>query len=193
MSQREISSCTDPELAQLVCEGNTDAYAELAVRYLALIRTKAAGFNVASLEWEDLCQEGLMGLLRAAHTYRGGASFCTYAGVCIRNHILSACRTASGGKNLPLNNFISLNQEPDLALDALSCDCANPETLLIDRENLQIVKKRISEELSKMEREVLSLYLKGESYREISCALGITEKAADNAIQRIRRKLKRSF
>ena len=191
MLQKEFSSQTDAELAQLVCAGDTDAFAELAARYLSFIRWRAESFRTVSLETEDLCQEGLYGLLCAAHSYRGGASFRTYAGVCIRNRILSACRTASGGKNMPLNNSISLNQEPDLALDYLSCDFANPETLLIDRENLQIVKNRIRKELSGLEREVLSLYLQGKSYDEIARSLCVTKKAADNAIPRIRKKLKK--
>ena len=119
MPQKEISSCTDAQLAQLVQAGETEAFAELASRYLPLIRWKAGRIEAGPLEAEDLWQEGLYGLLCAAYTYREGASFRTYAGVCIRNRILSACRTASGGKNMPLNNSISLNQEPDLALDYL--------------------------------------------------------------------------
>ena len=135
-----------------------------------------------------------MGLLSAALTFKedGSASFKTYAGVCIANRIITAYRSAASQKNLPLNNFVSLNDDVS-GLRFTSDQVINPETLLIDRENLQIVKSRIEQTLSKMEQQVLSLYLGGCSYQEISARLNISVKAADNAIQRIRRKLKKPF
>lgn len=193
----EMSGYTDDQLVSLVGNGNADAFVELTGRYLSLIRAKAAPFRSSMLETDDLCQEGLLGLFSAARSYQSGgkASFRTYAGVCITNRIITAYRTAAGHKNFPLNNSLSLNDNPDLDLDVrLPLDLvANPETLLIDRENLEIVKKHIKQTLSKMEQQVLFLYLSGYSYAEISANLHITVKAADNAIQRVRRKLAEPF
>lgn len=190
----DLAGLTDLELVSLVKENNAEAFVELTSRYLNLIRAKAAPFHTTAMDADDLCQEGLMGLLSAALTFeeKGPASFKTYAGVCISNRIITAYRTAASQKNLPLNNFVSLNDDVS-GLHFTSDQVINPETLLIDRENLQIVKSRIERTLSKMEQQVLSLYLGGCSYQEIAARLNISVKAADNAIQRIRRKLKKPF
>lgn len=193
----EMSGYTDDQLAAFVSSGNADAFVELTTRYLSLIRVKAAPFRSAMLETDDLCQEGLLGLLSAARSYQSGgkASFKTYAGVCISNRIITAYRSAAGHKNFPLNNSLSLNDNTDCDLDVqLPLDMVtNPETLLIDRENLEIVKTHIKQTLSKMEQQVLFLYLGGYSYAEIAANLHISLKAADNAIQRVRRKLTEPF
>lgn len=192
-----MSDYTDEQLVSLVSSDNADAFVELTARYLSLIRAKAAPFRSAVLETDDLCQEGLLGLLSAARSYQssGKASFKTYAGVCISNRIITAYRSAASCKNSPLNNSLSLNDHTDCDFDVqLPLDLiANPETLLIDRENLEIVKSRIKQTLSKMEQKVLFLYLGGYSYSEIAADLHISAKAADNAIQRVRRKLKEPF
>lgn len=190
----DLANFTDLELAQRVREKDADAFLELTRRYLGLIRAKAAPFHISAMDADDLCQEGLMGLLSAALTYQQGkmASFRTYAGVCIANCIITAYRTAASKKNLPLNDFVSLSGD-DAELRFVSENNSDPESLLIDQENLQLARSRIEQTLSKMERQVLSLYLGGCSYREIGQKLGITEKAVDNAIQRIRRKLKDHF
>lgn len=193
----EMSGYTDDQLVSLVSNGNADAFVELTSRYLSLIRVKAAPFRSSMLDTDDLCQEGLLGLFSAARSYQigGKASFKTYAGVCISNRIITAYRAAAGHKNSPLNNSLSLNDNPDLDLDMrLPFDTiSNPETLLIDRENLEIVKQHIKQTLSKMEQQVLFLYLGGYSYAEIAAKLHISVKAADNAIQRVRRKLAEPF
>lgn len=195
---QEMSELSDAKLTILVNEGSADAFVELTTRYMALIRAKAAPLRSAALDADDLCQEGLLGLLRAARSYRedGKASFRTYAGVCISNQMITACRSAAGHKNPLFNHFVSLSEEEeDRSLDfpfALS-QAANPETLLIDRENLEVLKNRIEKTLSKMEQRVLFLYLGGCSYSEIAAKLTISEKAVDNAIQRVRRKLKEPF
>jgi len=193
----EMSGYTDDQLSALVSSGNADAFVELTTRYLSLIRVKAAPFRSAILETDDLCQEGLLGLLSAARSFQSGgkANFKTYAGVCISNRIITAYRSAAGHKNFLLNNSLSLNDNTDRDLDVrLPLDMvANPETLLIDRENLEIVKTRIKQTLSKMEQQVLFLYLGGYSYAEIAANLHISFKAADNAIQRVRRKLTEPF
>lgn len=190
---KHFGNRSDSQLASLVQEGNSDAFIELTARYMSLIRAKAAPFHSTMLDADDLCQEGLLGLLNAAQTYHedGAASFRTYAGICIRNCIIMAYRWAAGQKNLPMNNFVSLCD--DGARDVSAPAQANPEDMLVNRENLAVLKQHIKQNLSKMEHQVLLLYLGGCSYKEIADSLKITSKAADNALQRVRRKLKEPF
>lgn len=103
-----MESYPDQQLAALVRDGDPDAFLELTSRYMTLIRAKAAPFHGTMLEADDLCQEGLLGLLDAVRSFRedGGASFRTYAGTCITNRIINGLPVAAGRKNLPLNNFV---------------------------------------------------------------------------------------
>lgn len=193
-----LPELSDQQVAELVNEGDTDAFVELTARYMGLIRAKAASFRAIPLEAEDLYQEGLMGLLHAAHSYRadGSASFKTYAGICIYHQMVTACRSAFSRKNLPLHNFVSFHdaeQEETWNFPLVSDQIANPETLLIDRENLEGLRARINQSLSKMEQRVLFLYLNGCTYQEIAQKQSISVKAVDNAIQRVRKKLKNPF
>lgn len=182
---------TDSQLARLAGGGNSDAFMELAVRYLPLIRARAERFRGAMLETDDLCQEGLMGLLNAARTYdsAGEASFRTYAGVCVGNRMIMACRAAGSRKNLPMHDFISLSDGGAEVQDSTS----NPENVLIDSEAVQMMRQRMKQALSPLEQKVLMLFLDGCSYRRIAERLRITSKAADNALQRVRLKLKKIY
>ncbi|MCY1713070.1 sigma-70 family RNA polymerase sigma factor [Caproiciproducens galactitolivorans] len=185
----KMADYTDNQLADLVSDGNSDAFVELTARYMSLIRVKAAPFRSTMLEADDLCQEGLLGLLNAARTYdvSGKAGFRTYAGVCIQNRIIMAYRT-SGRKNLPLNNAVSLNDD-GAHVDISNC-AVDPETLLMDSESFKAMQQCIRQLLSKLEQQVLMLYLGGCSYSEIAEKLRVTSKAVDNALQRVRLKLK---
>lgn len=188
-----MADLTDSQLAAMTDGGDPNAFVELTARYLSLIRAKAARFRSTMLEADDLCQEGLMGLLNAARTYdsSGGASFKTYAGVCIDNRMIMACRTAASRKNIPLHNFISLSdQESDMDMPDASAD---PETMFIDNENVRQIRQHMKNTLTQLEQRVLMLHLSGCSYSEIAAKLGITSKAADNALQRARLKLKKLF
>lgn len=140
-----------------------------------------------------LCQEGLLGLFSAARSYNPNkdASFKTYAGICIQNRMVATYRACARKKNIPLGQLVSLNDEEasQLNIHGTSQALSNPETLLIDRENLEMVHQRIRQSLSKLEQQVLFLYLSGQSYSEIAAKLAIPAKSVDNAIQRVRRKL----
>lgn len=204
MMLQEIQSCqgvlaladvsyaalSDGRLAELVKEGDSEAFAELTARYMFLVRAKAAPFHSAQMEIDDLCQEGLLGLLSAAQTYNpaGHASFRTYAGICIANRVIMAYRSAASRKNRPLCNFVSLSESgaPELSLPGGS----DPEALLSDSESVHMMWRRIKAELSPLEFQVLQLYLGGYSYGEIAQRLAISSKTADNALQRVRTKLK---
>lgn len=194
MSEKVVSgaeSGSDAELARMVRGGDGDAFAELTARFLAMIRRKIAPLRAAGLETDDLFQEGLLGLLRAAQTYdpQRGASFRTYAGVCVSNRVIAACRAAADRKNAPLSDFISLSGADVPEVEA-GCRSADPEALLDSRESFRAMCRRISSQLTPVENGVLRLYLSGYSYRGIAQRMSITEKAADNALQRARWKLR---
>lgn len=180
---------SDAELLNKTREGDCDAFAELSVRYLWLVRTKARLFEGSTApEKEDLCQEGLLGLYIAANSYEEGcgASFKTYAGVCIYNQMVNAARSHGSRKNKPLNDSISL----DSADASEMASTESPEALLEIRENFQAVRKRMDLSLSPLERKVLALYLGGYERSEISEKAGIPLKVFDNALHRVRSKLK---
>lgn len=187
----QMADYTDSQLVTLMNSGDSNAFVELSARYLSMIKAKAARFQSVMLEKDDLCQEGFMGLLNAARTYdpSGGASFKTYAGVCISNRMIMACRAAVGRKNIPLHNFISLSDQDEEMPDSTT----DPEAVLINSENLKIMRQHMEKTLTQLEQKVLMLYLEGCSYSEIAAQLGITSKTADNALQRVRLKLKKLF
>lgn len=193
LADDRIESFTDTQLAGLVKSSDSNAFVELAARYLSFVKVKAACYRSAMLEADDLCQEGLMGLLNAARSYdpASGTSFRTYAGVCINNRMIMACRTAASKKNLPLKNFISLSEDDSVI--GMQDSTANPETVFIDGEDLKLFRQYLEKALSPLEQRVLMLYFGGSSYSEIAAKLGITTKAADNALQRVRLKLKKLF
>ena len=183
-------SCSDTKLIEMFKNGNELAFTALTDRYLKLIRSITSKYTISGLEPDDLTQEGLVGLLCAVNTYRAdrGASFKTYAGLCINRRIISLLNRSIGNKNKPLNDYISLYDDdmPSSMLD----NGVNPESLVISKENFSNLNKHISDCLSEKEKRVLKLYLAGESYEQISHILDIKQKSVDNALQRIRKKLK---
>ncbi len=182
---------SDGRLAELVRQGDSEAFAELTERYMSVIRTKVSPFSFGRAEREDLCQEGLLGLLNAARTYdpSGRASFRTYAGVCISNRVIMAYRSSAGKKHDPLSDFVSLSEDGAEQLE-VEDNSADPEALLTEREGFENIWRTISSLLTPLERNVLRLYLSGRSYGEIAKKLSVTPKAADNALQRARFKLR---
>lgn len=184
---------SDGELCLRIQSGDPQAFWELAERYMSLIRAKAVRLRGGALDEEELSQEGLLGLLAAARFYRTGknASFPTFADVCIRNRMITALRRAEKDKGT-LGVPLSLNQEEEVrALPAGAG--ADPEALFDDSEACEALLLRIMQALSRMEREVVLLRMKGCSYAEIASSMHTTEKAVDNALQRARGKLKRFF
>lgn len=183
----EFQDCSDARLAALVRERQGDAFAELSARYLGLIRGKAKLFEgAAAPEKEDLWQEGLLGLYAAAISFRpeGGAAFSTYAGVCVFNRMASAVRRHVSSGNRPLNESVPLEDAGDAAVEA------GPEDLLELREDFRVLQKRMGAALSPLERRVLALYLNGYRRAEAADLAGIPVRAYDNALHRVRSKLK---
>ena len=190
---------SDSELRRLAVTGDTGAEEALIERYTRLVRVCARPCFLAGGDSEDLTQEGMLGLLSAIRSYdeAGGASFRTYAEVCIRNRVLEAVKAASRKKHEPLNNgvsleYIILSEESRLGPASQQAIFRRaPEEQVLARESEKEFYSTFSRCLSVFETKVLFHYLEGEPYRRIAEAVGSSEKSVDNAVQRIRRKLAR--
>lgn len=182
---------SDLALVQMFKDGNQLAFTALTDRYFSLIRAITSKYIISGLESEDLTQEGLLGFLCAVNSYREdkGASFRTYAGLCVNRRIISLLNRSGTNKSKPLNDYISLD-DSDVAQGILD-EVMNPEVVVIAKESLDTLNKDISDCLSDTEQRVLEYYLAGKSYAEISKTLSINEKSVDNALQRARSKLKK--
>ena len=186
---------TDEELIEKVHMGDDSAEEELVKRYSKLVRICSRPFFLIGGDSEDLIQEGMFGLLSAIRKFdcSGSATFKTYAEQCIRNRILSAIESASRFKHTPLNEGISL----DALTEHTSEFHAASENLFLRQTEETVLAKEYEAELtiqnrtilSRLEKQVLNMYLKGLSYKEIAESLNKTEKSIDNAIQRIRKKI----
>ena len=189
---------SDEELLQAVSAGDRYAEEALVERYLRMVRRCARPLFLTGGDSEDLIQEGMFGLLSAIRQYEPeqGAAFPTFAEHCIRMRLLSAVKSASRLKHLPLNDGVSLEQlseDSSMQLSAMPDVLRrNPEELVLARERTEELYAALAQCLSKLEKQVLGLYLEGLSYREIAARLGKEDKAVDNAVQRIRRKLARN-
>ena len=183
----EYEGFSDGQLAGQVRAGDAEAFVELSARYAGLVRSKAAQFaGPAAPEQEDLLQEGFLGLYAAALSYKeSGASFATYAGVCVYNRMVSAARSYRSPGNRPLNESLSL----DLAGE-LPNPISGPEDAYELRESYQSMWRRVDGCLTPLERRVLRLHLAGCKRGEVEDRAGISLKTFDNALHRARLKLK---
>lgn len=183
-----MENLTDEKLIELLKNGNQDAFSQLSLRYFPIIRVKASKYKAVTVDFEDFIQEGLLALLFATKHYNknSGATFSTYAGVCISNRFASIVRQTNRKKDIPSDLMLSYEQDDFNTDDATS----TPEQKLIDKENYINVLKKIKQALSPMEYNVLKLYLAGKSYEEIAESMSLPYKTVDNALQRIRKKLK---
>lgn len=162
--------------------GQEAAMAAVLTHMMPVLRRFAARAVCPGLEYDDALQEGIIGLFGAIKTYHpGGASFETYAAVCIRNAVTAAQRLAGRKKNAPLNQSLPLEEQ---------ADPSGPEELAIRREQLRNTVSDIRSRLSPFEQTVLAAHLAGGSYRQIARRLGCTPKAVENALVRLRRKLR---
>lgn len=184
----ELEQMTDELLAVRARGGDDGAMALLTARLVPLVKMLAARYGGGAMEPEDLAQEGMFGFLAAVHGFdaESGVPFRSYAGVCIANRIRSAVRAGTRLKNIPLNSYISLSDD-SVSLSEMQ---PNPEDLVIAREEAVRLDGLMARRLSRFERSVIQLYLGGRSYEDIAARLGSTAKSVDNALQRVRRKLR---
>lgn len=179
----------DDVLAALAGAGDRLATTELVARYLPLVRHKAAGYRLPGMEPDDIVQEGLMGLIKAIRLYSPErSSFPTFASLCIATSMATAAKAALSQKSFPLRNYLPLPDDDAPTVEHSRQD--SPEQHLVEREQVAELYRRIDTALSLFEQQTLKLYLSGHSYTEISQLMCTTPKAVDNALQRVRRKLR---
>ncbi len=181
------------ELVRLVKSGDSDAFFKLKSDFDSVLRSVTAQCDVDSDEKEDLYQEGLIGLYKAALAYdeNNGTPFSVFARVCIKHSINSALRIYYGKKNYPIRSYLPIDSDGDEVKEVQGLGpVTEPERLLIEKESYLTLLNIIDASLSAFERDVLKLYVQGRSYGEISKRLKVSAKSVDNAIQRIRGKLK---
>ncbi|MFN2588309.1 MAG: RNA polymerase sporulation sigma factor SigH [Actinomycetota bacterium] len=201
MRLRAISEWGDEELVDRAREGDDHAIETLLHRYRHYARAKARTYFLAGADREDIVQEGMIGLFKAIRDFQveKNTAFRAFAELCITRQIITAIKTATRQKHIPLNSYVSLNKpasgtpegDEDRPLsDALiSAAVADPAELVISAEEIASIKQSVGRLLSGLETEVLQLYMDGKSYQEIADMLGRHVKSIDNALQRIKRKL----
>ncbi len=190
---------SDEELITRYMDGDKGVVDFLMDKYKYLVRIQAGNMFLLGADHEDLLQEGMIGLFKAIRDYDPGrdASFQTFAKLCISRQIFTAIEASNRHKHAPLNSYLSLSETDDEqyreARDRIAKMTAieSPETLVIDKENMARLEEILTAELSHLEKQVLDLYFIGMSTREIAAILGRTEKATDNAFQRLKSKIRK--
>ena len=179
---------TDEELAVLAANGNDEAMARLISAVTPIAKAKASGFANTGIPDEDLIQEGMLGFLDAVKRFdpSKGASFKAFAEKCINNRILSAVRVNFNNKNAALSNAVPFESESH----DMSDSGADPAEIFLQKNDSDFIEDFLNKELSLFEKQVIELRLVNKSYSQISRFLGCTEKAVDNALQRIRKKMR---
>lgn len=191
---------TDEEIVIEARNGDNRALEYLLCKYQNFVKAKAKSYFLIGADKEDIYQEGMIGLFKAIRDFRTDklASFKAFAELCVTRQIITAVKTATRQKHIPLNTYVSLNkpiydEESDRTLlDIISgVKVSDPEELVISREEVESIENEIGEVLSDLEMEVLMSYLDGKSYQEIACDLDRHAKSIDNALQRVKRKLEK--
>ena len=200
MSRLDFEGMPDEDIVELAQEADGAALEYLLNKYKNFVRTKARSYFLIGADHEDIVQEGMIGLYKAIRDYRRDKlkSFRAFAELCITRQIITAIKTATRQKHIPLNSYVSLNkplydEESDRTLLDVIIEgrATNPEELIIGQEDLSSINHKIDEVLSGLEQEVLRAYLDGKSYQEIADNLGRHVKSIDNALQRVKRKLEK--
>lgn len=196
----DYQEMADEDVVALCRTGDAVAVEYLLNKYKNFVRSKARSYFLIGADHEDIVQEGMIGLYKAIRDFRPEklSSFRAFAELCITRQIITAIKTATRQKHIPLNSYVSLNkpiydEESDRTLLDVCVEghSANPEELLISQEDLRGIHEKIDEVLSGLEQEVLAAYLDGKSYQEIADMLGRHVKSIDNALQRVKRKLEK--
>jgi RNA polymerase sporulation-specific sigma factor len=194
-----LAEMSDDQLVARFQGGDNDALDVLLQRYRRFTRAKARGYFLIGADSDDIEQEGMIGLFKAVRDFRSDrqASFRAFAELCITRQIITAIKTATRQKHQPLNSYLSLSgTRPGEEFGAGTVEevleakgLIDPIEFIISMEDLRSMRRMMTEMLSKLEVEVLRLYVEGKSYQEIAAVLGRHVKSIDNALQRIKRKL----
>ena len=202
MLDKRFADMADEQVVGLAQQGDSVAVEYLLSKYKNFVRSKARSYFLIGADHEDIVQEGMIGLFKAIRDFREDklSSFRAFAELCITRQIITAIKTATRQKHIPLNSYVSLNrpiydEESDRTLlDVLAEGRGvSPEELLISREDYSSIESRIGQVLSDLEQQVLRAYLDGKSYQEIAKDLNRHVKSIDNALQRVKRKLEKAL
>lgn len=195
----ELPLYNDQELVGLVRDGHDFALDYLMNKYKVLVERKAKSYYLIGASKDDIIQEGMIGLFKAIRDYNPNreASFYSFADLCVTRQMISAVKASTRQKHMPLNTYISLNKpifeddndKTDLMEITPSNKIVDPEEVFIGEENLHIIEDELSKRLSKMENEILRLYVQGINYVEIAEMTERSVKSVDNALQRIKKKV----
>lgn len=194
---QHYAEMTDDEVAVLAQTGDGQALVYLLDKYKNFVRAKARSYFLIGADHEDIVQEGMIGLYKSIRDYKSDkqTSFRAFAELCVKRQIITAIKTATRQKHVPLNSYVSLNkplydEESDRTLlDVIEGRVTNPEDLFISQEGMDHIQRQIDTLLSDFEKQVLEAFLDGKSYQEIAEMLGRHVKSIDNALQRVKRKL----
>ncbi|WP_101773867.1 RNA polymerase sporulation sigma factor SigH [Peptostreptococcus faecalis] len=190
----------DSDIIKKAKEGDTESIDYIIDKYRIMVKSKAKTYFLIGADKDDIIQEGMIGLYKAIRDYNDEktSSFRSFADLCITRQIITAIKTATRQKHIPLNSYVSLNKpvfegesERTLYDTVISNVESDPEKLIIGKENYEYIEKKINEVLSPFEEEVLILYISGHSYSDIAKELKKDSKSVDNAIQRIKRKMEK--
>jgi len=203
-AQREVFDTydvmLDEDIVEFAKDGDDSALEYLINKYKNFVRAKARSYFLIGADREDIIQEGMIGLYKAIRDFKSDklSSFRAFAELCITRQIITAIKTATRQKHIPLNSYVSLNkpiydEDSDRTLlDVISgSKITDPEELIISREEFDDIEEKMGEILSSLEWKVLMSYLEGKSYQEIAVDLKRHVKSIDNALQRVKRKLER--
>lgn len=196
----EFKDKADEDVVVEAKKGNDRAQNYIISKYENFVKSKARSYFLIGADKEDIYQEGMIGLYKAIRDFNPDklTSFKAFAEICVTRQIITAIKTATRQKHIPLNTYISLNkpiyeeESERTLLDVLTgIRISDPEELFISAEQMEYIQQEIDKVLSELEREVLSSYLDGKSYQEIACDLDRHAKSIDNALQRVKRKLEK--
>ncbi len=202
--KEDYGQYTDEELLIRLRDGESGITDYIMNKYKNLVRNKAKTMYLLGADSDDLIQEGMIGLFKAVRDYDSGrdASFSTFADLCVSRQMYTAVQASRRQKHIPLNTYISLYGTADTGRDGEAEELVNvltahfeqsPEELIIDKENVDRIERTIEKELSAFEKQVLDLYMIGMGYQQIARILGRDDKSTDNALQRIKSKLKKAI
>ena len=201
MEKKDYKEYSDELLVRMARDGDEKAEDFLLKKYKDFVRSKARAYFLVGGDSDDLIQEGMIGLYNAMGHYDESmaSSFMTYAAICINNKLISAVSADGRQKNAPLNGYVSIyssitdetGEEASLSDVLPDTENINPEAIILNEEQEKLTINRLLGKLSALEKEILSYYMEGMSYSEIAKLIGKTEKSVDNAIQRIRLKMRK--
>lgn len=197
----EFEKMSDEEIVELSVAGDKNATEYIFDKYKNFVKAVVRMYFLVGADRDDVVQEGMIGLFKAIRDFDNTkqASFKSFAEICIRRQVLTAIKNATRQKHIPLNSYISLSRPAyddegaeDTLLDTLSVyEHSDPEELFIGKENIESLGCKIEKNLSKLEKEVLRMYLAGISYQEIAAKMNRPAKSIDNALQRVKKKLEK--